>query len=131
MIMRTTLRESVIPVMGQTYDGHHQADFTQSFSLILRLSLFAAVLAFLIFFIFWLMSGVFQTGNLTPITVFVAFIASGCKTALAALATPYINTVLVSGRIVSFNAYSVVERATELLALIGILAFIPLSLIHI
>ena len=125
MIMKTTLRESVIPVMGQTYDGNHQADFTQSFSLISRLSLIAAVFAFGIFFVFWLMSDVFQTGSLAALTVFVAFIASGCKTALSAFATPYVNTVLVSGRIVGFNAYSVVERGTELLALIGITIFIP------
>lgn len=125
MLMRTTLRESVIPVMGQTYDGNHQSDFSQSFSIIRRLSIMAAIFAFSVFFIFWLMSGVFQTGSLAALTVFIAFIASGFKTALSALATPYVNTVLVSGRIVGFNAYSVMERATEFIALIGISIFIP------
>lgn len=125
MLMRTTLRESVIPVMGQTYEGNHQADFAQSFSIIRRLSMMAAIFAFAVFLIFWLMSGVFQTGSLGAFTVFAAFIMSGFKTALSALATPYVNTVLVSGRIVGFNAYSVMERATEFIALICISIFIP------
>lgn len=125
MVMRTTLRESVIPVMGQTYDGNHEANFARSFSLILRLSIMASIFAFSVFSIFWLMSRFFQTGDLAATTVFVAFVASGFKTALSALATPYVNVVLVSGRIVGFNAYSVAERATELLALILIFWLLP------
>ena len=124
-LFKIVLRESVIPVLGLTFDGKSGRSFDQVYRAAVVSSFFAGLFCLLCFAVIWAVSGNLDLGGLGALTVAVAIGSCGAQTFASAVATPFLNAVLIDHRIVSYNVFLILERLTELVAAVVALLLPP------
>lgn len=117
-LFKIVVQESVIPILGLNYDEMQPRGFASVYWVVTLASGVAALFALMIFAVIFSMHGTFDTGALSVNAFGVALGAGAVRTLASALATPALNGILVTGRVVHYNALVALERLVDLAAVL-------------
>lgn len=117
-LLKTVLRDSVIPVLGLSYEGAGGRRFAEAYWASFLSGVISAGFAVLVFAALWLMSDLFETGGLGEVAIAVAFASVTIQGVAGALGTPFVNAVLIDRRVVAYNLFLALERLLELAAVL-------------
>jgi|GEM_PF-5822426 len=115
------VQESVIPVLGLSYDGKSGRPFEGIYWFSMVLSLAAGGLALLIYGIIWLFGDYLDFGDLSGTAFAIALASAAVRTGVSSAATPPLNAILISGRVVAYNVILASERLADLVAVLFVL----------
>jgi len=118
---KIVVQESVIPVLGLNHDEGQGRSFASVYWIAMLASGAAALFALVIFAVIYALRGTFDTGALSASAFGIALGTGALRTVASALATPALNGILVSGRVVHYNALVALERLVDLGAVLAVL----------
>jgi hypothetical protein len=122
-LFKIVVQESVIPVLGLSYDEKQPQGFASVYWVVTLASGLAALFAVIIFAVIFAMHGTFDTGALSVNAFGIALGAGAIRTLASALTTPALNGILVTGRVVHYNVLVALERLVDLAAVLVVLWF--------
>lgn len=118
---KIVVQESVIPVLGLSYDGKNGRPFDGIYWFSMLLSLCAGGLALLIYGIIWLFGDYLDFGEISTTAFSVALATAGLRTVVSSAANPPLNAILISGHVVAYNLFLALERVVDLIAVVFVL----------
>lgn len=118
------MQESVIPLLGLSYDNKTDRSFAHLYWISLLLAVIASVISVAIFSLIWAVSDKFDTGALPKSVLGIALVGGALRTVATSIAAPPLNAVLLSGGIVFYNAVQAAERVIDLIAVVIVLVFL-------
>ncbi len=114
--LKIVMQESIVPLLGLSYDGRENRDFQATYWVSFLFALAASAFAVIIFGIVWVLRYQFDIGDLPLATFGLALLSGAVRTVISSLATPPLQAVLITGRIVPYNIALSLERLSDLAA---------------
>ncbi len=123
--MKVVMQESVIPMLGLSYDSQEGRNFAKTYWISFIFALVASLFAIIIFLALWVLRDLFDTGTLPESVFGIALATSAVRTVFSSLAAPPLHAVLIKGHVVRYNVALSLERLVEVIAVAGVLFLMP------